>query len=223
MIDFHTSLDSDDPRLRLAEATRKIISQLASSTAQTDAFAAARDLVERATAVLAAGDHGRGYTSTAEASLVDFESMSFVDYSPFIGLLNPLAPPISMSVSSDPNDTTVVGAVMYGGAYEGPPGCVHGGHIAGGFDEILGFAQARAGQPGMTARLTVSYRSPTPLHRELLFTGRVDRVDGRKIFATGELVVAADGRLCADAEGLFISVDFSALEALKRGRHDSTA
>ncbi|MEO6158066.1 MAG: hypothetical protein ABIQ39_10590, partial [Ilumatobacteraceae bacterium] len=65
MIDFHTSLDSDDPRLRLAEATRKIISQLASSTAQTDAFAAARDLVEQATAVLAAGDHGRGYTSTA--------------------------------------------------------------------------------------------------------------------------------------------------------------
>jgi hypothetical protein len=210
MNEFTTSLDRDDPRFRLADATRRVIDELASSTADTAAFAAARE-------------HGRIYHSAAEASLADFQAMSFVDYSPFIGPLNPLAPPINMASTHEPGassgeETTVIGSVVYGGAYEGPPGCVHGGFIAAGFDEVLGFAQARSGRPGMTGRLSISYRSPTPLLREVRFVGRIDRVEGRKIFTTAELVVAADGRLCAEAEGLFISMKPEVFERMIRDR-----
>ena len=215
---FRTDLDRNDPRFRLAAATRRIIDELASSTADTDAFAAARDLVERAADLLATREHGRRYESAAEASLADFEEMSFVDYSPFIGLLNPLAPPIEMAVATDPDVTTVHGIVTYADAYEGPPGCVHGGFIAAGFDEVLGFTQARSGQPGMTARLSISYRSPTPLHRPLRYVGRIDRVEGRKIHTTAELVVVGDGRLCAEAEGLFVSMKPEVFERMKRER-----
>jgi hypothetical protein len=223
MNEFTTSLDRDDPRFRLADATRRVIDELASSTADTAAFAAARDLVEQAASVLAAREHGRIYHSAAEASLADFQAMSFVDYSPFIGPLNPLAPPINMASTHEPGassgeETTVIGSVVYGGAYEGPPGCVHGGFIAAGFDEVLGFAQARSGRPGMTGRLSISYRSPTPLLREVRFVGRIDRVEGRKIFTTAELVVAADGRLCAEAEGLFISMKPEVFERMIRDR-----
>ena len=37
-----------------------------------------------------------------------------------------------------------------GPAYEGPPGCVHGGFIAAAFDEVLGSTQSLSGSPGMT-------------------------------------------------------------------------
>ncbi len=215
---FRTDLDRADPRFRLADATRRIIDELASSTADTAAFTAARDLVEQAAELLADREHGRIYESAAEASLADFDEMSFVDYSPFIGLLNPLAPPIEMAVAADPDSSTVHGIVEYGDAYEGPPGCVHGGFIAAGFDEVLGFTQARSGQPGMTARLTISYRTPTPLHRRLRYVGRIERVEGRKIFTSCELMVADGGRLCAEAEGLFVSMKPEVFERMKRER-----
>ena len=47
-----------------------------------------------------------------------------------------------------------IATVTFGSAYEGPPGCVHGGYVAAAFDEMLGFVQSLGGNPGMTARLT---------------------------------------------------------------------
>ena len=115
-------------------------------------------------------------------------------------------------------DDRVVGEGVFGDAYEGPPGCVHGGFIAGAFDEVLGFTMSFTGLIGMTGRLTVHYRQPTPLHRPLRFEGRVDRVDGRKIFTRASL--HADGVLRAEAEGLFIAVDPLVFERLMEARDE---
>ena len=68
----------------------------------------------------------------------------------------------------------------------------------------------------MTGRLTVHYRSPTPLETELRFVGWLERVDGRKIFTKGELW--AGDRLCAEAEGLFISIQPGQFADLKAER-----
>ena len=54
---------------------------------------------------------------------------------------------------------------------------------------------------------------PVPAQAELLGDPEVDRVEGRKIFASGELFHGET--LCADAEGVFISVDFEAMRALR--------
>jgi acyl-coenzyme A thioesterase PaaI-like protein len=68
----------------------------------------------------------------------------------------------------------------------------------------------------MTGTLTVKYRRPTPLHRELRFEGTLDRVDGRKIFTTGRCY---DGdTLTAEADGLFIRVDFAKIAAMMATR-----
>ena len=93
---------------------------------------------------------------------------------------------------------------VFGSAYEGPPVCVQGGYVAGAFDELLGATQSLSGAPGMTGTLTVRYRSPTPLHTELRFVGELARVEGRKIFTVGTL--HAGDRLCAEAEGIFITL-----------------
>jgi acyl-coenzyme A thioesterase PaaI-like protein len=202
-----------DSRAELSEACRHIIDELASSTAASDAFAQARDLLQQAVAILADADHGRPYDG-GEGSLAHYQEHMFIDHSPLMGSLNPLAPPIAVSADG----TRVTGEVTFSDAYEGPPGCVHGGFIAAGFDEVLGLAQGMSGRPGMTARLTVQYRSPSPLHQLLHFVGDIDHIDGRKIFTKGELRVAADGRLCAEAEGLFISMNPEIFQRLMKDR-----
>mgnify|MGYP006303230097 CR=1 FL=1 len=97
------------------------------------------------------------------------------------------------------------GHARFGPAYEGPPGCVHGGWVAAAFDEVLGFAQSLTGIPGMTGTLTVIYRRPTPLETDLRFEARVERTEGRKRFVRG--TVTGGGELTAEAEGIFIAID----------------
>ena len=121
--------------------------------------------------------------------------------SPFIGRANPVALPLEMTFG----DGTVEARPTFGTLYQGPPGCLHGGYIAGIFDEALGAAQSFAGQAGMTGRLTIHYRSPTPLNTELHLRAWMESVNGRKVVCRGTL--HAGDRLCAEADGLFITVD----------------
>lgn len=185
---------------RLARAMREVIDRLVTTDAPEGELRAAADALERYAKRLATHPRRRlpyGYAESANAGDVS----AFFDYSPLMGLSNPLAPPIALHVDG----RQVRGTVTFGSAYEGPPGHVHGGFVAAAFDEILGYVQSTTGNPGMTGTLKVRYRKPTPLHVELRLEGTVTRVDGRKIFTEGRMY-AAD-MLTADAEGIFISVD----------------
>ncbi len=199
-------------RIDLAAATRTIIDELMRSTADDAEFEQASALVVQAAELLRGQAHDRTYVGVAEGSLADSQE-NFISFSPFIGELNPLAPPISVRFDDQNN---VIATCTYGAAYEGPPGCLHGGFIAAGFDEVLGFAQAFSGHPGMTGNLNISYRSPTPLFKEVRFVGRLDHVEGRKIYASATLSVG--DRLCAQAEGLFISLKPSVFEKMMAER-----
>lgn len=192
---------------RLAAAMRRVIDRLVTSDAPETELRAAADALERYAARLATHPRRKlpaGFSEVANAGDV----LGFFDMSPLIGLSNPMSPPISLRVDGE----TVRGTATFGAAYEGPPGHVHGGFVAAAFDEVLGFAQSLAGNPGMTGTLTVRYRKPTPLHVELRFEARVLRVEGRKIFTEGR--VYAGETLTAEAEGLFISIDLSRMRAL---------
>jgi acyl-coenzyme A thioesterase PaaI-like protein len=203
--------------LRLyAAATRRAINELVTTTAPDADIARAAALVEQAERLLAGGPHGRPYEGAAEPSVVPAieHSRSFVDFSPVAGPANPIAPPLRLKLDGD----GVVARVVFGAVYEGPPGCVHGGYIAAAFDEVLGFVQSFTGRPGMTGRLSVAYRSPTPLHEELVLRGRVERVDGRKILTRATL--HHGDTLTADADALFISIDPSVFSRLMAQRRD---
>lgn len=97
------------------------------------------------------------------------------------------------------------GSVRFGVVFEGPPGCVHGGHVASFFDQILGYHNLELGIPAMTASLTVRYRKPTPLFRRLRFEVRIAERKGRKVLTVGSLFDA--DRLVAEGEGLFVLPD----------------
>lgn len=205
---------ADNPRLRLATALRAVLQHAATSLADDGAFTAAADAVETAAAVLAPGPHGRPYHGSAEGA-VGGAHHGFVSHSPVTGPLNALAESVKLEIGR----TEVVAEITYGDAYEGPPGHLHGGMVAAIFDEVLGFAQALSGNPGMTGKLEISYRAPTPLRTPLRVVGRYERTEGRKIFTHG--TIHAGDRLCAEARGLFISVagaTFSGLNEVREQR-----
>lgn len=197
---------------RLADAMRLVIERLVPSDAPEDELRVAADALERYAEQLKA--HTRlkrmsGHAESANAGDVG----AFFDQSPLIGLANPLAPPITIGKTGP---TTAGATVCFGSAYEGPPGSVHGGYVAAAFDEVLGFVQSLSGRGGFTGTLTIRYRKPTPLHTDLVFEAEMLRVEGRKIFTEGRLF--AGDMLCAEAEGIFVSVDDARWEELERKR-----
>jgi len=197
-----------EQKRRLARAMRLVIERLVPSNAPEDELRRAADGLERYAEALTAHPrlkHFHGYAESANAGDVG----AFFDQSPLIGLANPLAPPMSIGRSGPLSGIAIV---TFGSAYEGPPGCVHGGYVAAAFDEMLGFVQSLGGNPGMTARLTVSYRKPTPLHTELVLEGELARTEGRKNICTGRML--ANGVVTAEAEGLFVAIDAARFEKL---------
>ncbi len=193
---------------RVADSMRIIIERLIGTTAPTETIIEAANQIALVALSFDQLPEGSEYGGFSEAGLAGGDEHASFEQSPYIGLANPISPPIRLQEI----DGTIHGRVTFGSAYEGPPGCVHGGHIAGAFDELLGATQTLSGAPGMTGRLTVTYRSPTPLHEELHFVGVLKSVEGRKIITEGKLF--AGERLCAEAEGLFISIDLSKITQL---------
>lgn len=228
-------------RRKLAEAMRTVIERLIVSDAPEVELREATRRLEQYAEHLTTHPRRRRYAGVAESALAraeaggvreeggvrrelppsEFDALGggHFDYSPLIGRSNPLSPPIEMLAQ----EGRVYGRVVFGSAYEGPPGCLHGGYVAAAFDEVLGYAQSLTGNPGMTGRLVVHYRSPTPLHTELAFEAWVERVDGRKIWT--RCTLHAGERLCAEAEGLFISIQPGTFEKLiaKRARLEPDA
>jgi acyl-coenzyme A thioesterase PaaI-like protein len=215
---------------RLAAELRRIIERLADVDAPADELARAAD------AAAAFADRleemfpkKRSWYEVSEVAVSGESIMApsdrdmpggFFDRSPIIGLANPLAAPVSLDIVTDESGSHVEGRAVFGAAYEGPPGNLHGGFVAAAFDEVLGMAQSLSGQAGFTGTLTVRYRTPTPLNEELHFRAWVDRVEGRKIFTSG--TCHAGDRLTAEAEAIFVTVDRERFEALLREREAKT-
>jgi acyl-coenzyme A thioesterase PaaI-like protein len=199
---------------RTGEALRRIVHRIHGSKAGGDDLAAVADELERLAQQVDDLPAGSMYEGFGEAPLAGRDPHAFFDHSPMLGRANPLAPPLELWAE----DEVMRGRATFGAAYEGPPGCVHGGYIAAAFDEVLGATQSFGGRPGMTGRLTIHYRSPTPLRTELRFEARVVDVSGRKTLTHGTL--HAGDRLCAEAEGLFISIDIVKMAQLRAEREE---
>ncbi len=200
---------------RAADSVRAVIDRMFATQATEEALADVNALAAQAAAILARYPRSRPFEGFPEAANAG-DPHAFFDHSPIAGRANPLAPPIEMEI----DDQRVIGHVRYGAAYEGPPGSVHGGHIAAAFDEVLGMAQSLGGQPGMTGTLTIRYRKPTPLHTDLRIEAGIDRIEGRKTFTTGAMY--AGELLTAEADAVFIRVDMARIAELmaRRDRSD---
>jgi uncharacterized protein (TIGR00369 family) len=90
--------------------------------------------------------------------------------------------------------------------FEGMPGYLHGGIIATLLDETMSKSVRARGLTAVTGQMEIRYlrpvRSATPIRLE----GRLLRSEGRKHW-TEARIVEPEGRLLAQATGLFIELD----------------
>jgi acyl-coenzyme A thioesterase PaaI-like protein len=197
----------------LADSIRKLMDCLCATDAPEEELLAIAAQVRESAERFQIQPRMTSLPGVAEGSLAGGMEI-FMDRSPVVGRSNPLAPPVSL----DPDHAAKIvhGSVYFGRAYEGAPGCVHGGYVAATFDEALGLACVFSGVPGMTGEITVRYRKPTPLEVPLRLEARFDRQDGRKIYNSGELY--AGDLLVAESSGIFISIEREKFEALRQAQ-----
>ncbi len=212
---YHANLETPpgnwEAKRTLASAIRALMENLCATDAPAEELLAIATQVEASAQRFANQPRMTNPPGVAEGSLVGGMEM-FMDRSPLVGLANPMAPPLRLN--PDVENRFVHGSVEFGNAYEGAPGCVHGGHVAAAFDEALGMACMFSGGPGMTGEITVSYRKPTPIHVPLRIEARFDRMERRKIYTSGELY--AGDLLLATSTGLFISIARSKFSDLRK-------
>ena len=154
-----------------------------------DAVAALADRMEQSPSLRALGG----------AAMAGLPHAALVERSPVSGRSNPIAPPLHLEMSEGVTRAWAV----WTDAYEGPPGCLHGGFVAAAFDDLMGLAQMASGTAGYTGTLTVKMIKPTPLFQRIDYEAWLDHVDGRKIWC--KATARHGGDLLGEAEIVFIS------------------
>jgi acyl-coenzyme A thioesterase PaaI-like protein len=126
----------------------------------------------------------------------DGDGRVYIQHARDVGAYNPGVPEYALTVDGD----RAGGTVTFPIAFEGPPGCVHGGFLAVLFDCVIQHHNCDVGVAGKTTALSLRYRRPTPLLTELRF--ELERaVDNGRITSTGRLFLPGDdGRVACEAE-----------------------
>jgi len=111
----------------------------------------------------------------------------YLDHGRDIGSYNPCFPEYEIRVEGD----KAWGTVSFPVAYEGPPGCVHGGFLAVFFDCVIQHHNCDYGVAGKTTSLSVEYRRPTPIQDTLAF--EVERSsDARRITSRARIELGGE-------------------------------
>jgi uncharacterized protein (TIGR00369 family) len=93
-----------------------------------------------------------------------------------------------------------------GKRYTGPPGHCHGGIIATILDDAMSKLNQLRDQPAATARMTVEYIRPVPLHKPLRVESREIGRRGRSLNRTAE-ILDDKGTVLARSRGVFVIID----------------
>ena len=116
--------------------------------------------------------------------------------SPVIGDCNPSAPDVRLRFE----DGQVRGTAHLTRRHVGPPGVAHGGVGAMIADQLVAVAPFVLGLTCVTRTMTVRYRRPIPLHRELTLEARCEQTDDEAARAWCTISVDDDVVLEAEAE-----------------------
>jgi acyl-coenzyme A thioesterase PaaI-like protein len=185
---------------RLAAAVRELAALTATTDAPEETLALAASAVEAEIERLRAHPT-RTFRDAFATCKTEEDFAPFADRSLMTGQSNPYSPPMQLAMVG----SKAVGKVTFGVTYEGVPGHVHGGLVAAALDETLGFLAVNNDIGGLTAVLTIKYRAPTPLQKELIIEANVVRTDGRKAFV--EARMKSGDVTTAEAEGVFVAVN----------------
>ena len=92
-------------------------------------------------------------------------------------------------------------------SFEGWDGIAHGGIICTILDEVMAWSLVGADNWGVTARMTVDFKRPVPIGRQLRAEGSITRERRRLIETVSQLMDAETGELLATGEGVYMAAD----------------
>lgn len=177
----------------LTEAVRRLIYASLHTEIDETAVAEAQQRIESVTELLESKQHSSLQVVHEETG----RPLAWAN--PAVGLRNAIAPPM---VIHHEDDGRCWSEFTLSGAYEGPPGWVHGGICALVLDHLLGEAASDGlTQPKFTGTISLRYLRGTPLG-PLRAEAFVERSEGVKTFARGYLLDAEGPTV--EAEGVFI-------------------
>ena len=201
--------DEREAGIRLADRVRDLLLKIHKSAPTSEMIEKAIINVDAANESLEESFRLRWYEvdeKEIDDSTKERLSVEARDNSLFRGERNPLAPPIRVRIEKDETgQEVIVGELEVNRCREGPEGRVHGGFIAGLFDDVLsGAVRLAGGGPAVTGKLDIRYRKATPLDHELRFEAHLENSTGRRIKARARCLV--NGVVTAEAEALFIRI-----------------
>jgi acyl-coenzyme A thioesterase PaaI-like protein len=186
--------------LRLVAETRELVDRLVRCFPREDAGEVA-ELLRRINARydMSAVDDVPWYIRTPPAErsiwlMGASEAVGGAMYARF----NPVAVPLEFVRDED----ELIGSVVVGRAFTGPPGRVHGGVVATILDHVMGAWLFGHDQPSFTVSMTVDYLEATPLNNEIVVRGGRERSEGRKTFMWAS--IEHEGDVTARAKAIFV-------------------
>ena len=188
-------------RHRLAAATRALNEKLVSTDINPELAAALTEKIEDLTAELSRAEQVDGLVDMAkrgERGTIDNVMGELVAMA---GRSHPCSPDLVWQ--EEPNRIT--GTVTFGQAFEGPPGHVHGGWVAGVLDHLMGMTHVRTGYPGMTGGLSVRYLKPTPLNQVIQVSAEARELGDKRTEV--KAAMRCGDTTTATAEAIFVRVD----------------
>ncbi len=188
-------------RQRLAIATRALNEKLVSTDIDPELAAALTEKIEGLTAELSQAQQVDGLVDMAkrgERGTIDDVMGELVSVG---GRSHPCSPELLWQEASN----RITGTVRFNQAFEGPPGHVHGGWVAGVLDHIMGMTHVRTGHPGMTGGLSVRYLKPTPLNQLIEISAEATELDEKRTEVKGTM--RCGETTTATAEAIFVRVD----------------
>ena len=188
-------------RQRLAIATRALNEKLVSTDIDPELAAALTEKIEGLAAELSQAQQVNGLVDMAkrgQRGTIDDVMGELVSVG---GRSHPCSPELRWQEASN----RITGTVKFSQAFEGPPGHVHGGWVAGVLDHLMGMTHVRKGHPGMTGGLTVRYLKPTPLNQVIEVSAQATELDDKRTEVKAEMRFGET--TTAKAEAIFVRVD----------------
>ena len=188
-------------RQRLASATRALNEKLVSTDIDPELAAALTEKIEGLTAELSQAQQVTGLVDMAkrgQRGTIDDVMGELVSVG---GRSHPCSPELRWQEASN----RITGTVKFSQAFEGPPGHVHGGWVAGVLDHLMGMTHVRTGHPGMTGGLSVRYLKPTPLNQRIGVSAQATELDDKRTEVKAEMRFGET--TTAKAEAIFVRVD----------------
>lgn len=113
---------------------------------------------------------------------------------------------MKLAFELDVDDQRTRGRFILGANYAGGGGFAHGGIIAVILDEAMGKLSKLTEERAVTAEMSIEYKMPVPVDKEIVVEGWQEAEKGRNRFRAAE-IRDAQGNLLARGKGRFVVVE----------------